>query len=793
MKLCFSLCFYLLVLSLNAQNSSVSRHTISGYLVDVNSSEKLIGANVVDLRSDKGANSNNYGFFSLTLYQDTVDLRFSYVGYQTSSLKFFLYRDTSLLIGLDPTIVLKVVEVTADHKERVEERSQMSRMEIPVDQIKKAPALLGEVDVLKTIQLLPGVQSGGEGQNGLYVRGGSPDQNLILLDGVPVYNASHIGGIFSVFNADAIRNVSLTKGGFPARHGGRLSSIVEINLKDGHMNEFHGEGSIGLISSKLTLETPVVRGTSSLLLSGRRTYIDLLVRPLAKNAAEQEGVKLKPKLHFYDLNLKYNHIINPKHRLYLSAYLGRDEFASQIKEENTIVEGGLDWGNIITSARWNWQISPKLFSNATAIFSDYDFDSSIGVEEQLPGEPVSSFRSKYLSGIQDVGLKWDVDYVPNPSHHFRFGFGATHHTYDPGALTFKLQESDFDLDTLIGNRKVASIEMYSYVEDEFSWGRVKANLGLHASAFVTESTWYKSLQPRFSARYLLPEGWALKGSFNTMVQYINLLTSEALSLPTDLWVPSTKRVKPQKSLQTAFGLAKTLADQFELSVEAYYKKMQDVISFKPGASFLFGFENDWQDKIIQGQGEAYGAELFFQKKGGITSGWIGYTLSWNNRQFDIINSGNPFPFRYDRRHDLSLVVNHDFSKKINASVAWVYGTGNAITLPVSRYYEFQTTGSYHIDAAGHLVERKTLGDKNAFRMSSFHRLDFNISFHKQKKKHERIWSFGAYNAYFHKNPYFVFVSNLEVMVGGAYEVQPRYKEVSVIPFAIPYFSYGFRF
>ncbi|MCB0687813.1 MAG: TonB-dependent receptor, partial [Saprospiraceae bacterium] len=705
-------------------------YTISGYIADLNSGERLISASVYELHSERGTTTNAYGFYSISLSEDSVSLQFSYTGYQSKVVRFLLDRDTTLAVDLDGTTSLSTVEVTAEKSERLEEKSQMGRMEIPVEQIKKAPALLGEVDVLKTIQLLPGVQSGGEGQNGFYVRGCSPDQNLILLDGVPVYNASHVGGIFSVFNADAIKSVSLSKGGFPARYGGRISSILEINLKDGHKEKFHGEGAIGLISSKLTLEAPVIKGRSSFLISGRRTYLDLLTRPIVKAEGKRSGVDIKPKLHFYDLNFKYNHSINSRHRLFISLYSGRDVFFTRLEEEDAIQEGGLDWGNIITSLRWNWQVSQKVFSNLTAIFSDYDFAATAGVFEINPNQPESNYRTKYLSGIQDFGLKWDFDYIPNPNHYIKFGAGSTRHIYDPGALTVKFQDQNIDLDTLIGSQKAKSIESYLYLEDDFVWRRFKTNLGLHFSGFLTEGKWYSSLQPRISTRYLLNNDWSIKGAFNTMYQYINLLTSEALSLPTDLWVPSTKSVLPQRSWQLSLGAAKTINDQYEFSVETYYKEMKNVISYKPGADFLFGFENDWQDKITQGIGKAYGVEFFFQKKTGKTTGWLGYTLSWNKRQFDLINNGKVFPFRYDRRHDLSLVVNHDFSKRINASVSWVYGTGNAITIPVSRYQIYQDRSyQYRNSYQGFIGLQETYGDKNAFRMTSYHRLDFNISFH----------------------------------------------------------------
>jgi hypothetical protein len=648
-----------LLLSFLARGQSF---TISGYLEDQATGEKLIAANVYDSFSGAGADTNTYGFFSLTMPADSVALSFSYIGYQSQEERFVLSANRTLSVSLSPYVELATVEVTAERSERIEERTQMSRVEVPIEQIKRIPALLGEVDVLKALQLLPGVQSGGEGQNGLYVRGGSPDQNLVLLDGVPVYNVSHLLGIFSVFNADAIKNVTLTKGGFPARYGGRLSSVLEINMKEGNLQEWHGEGSIGLISSKLTLQGPIQKGKTSFLVSARRTYADLIFKPIIKaNTPPDETIDVG--LYFYDLNAKIQHKINDKHRIFLSAYTGADVFTNRYADEFGAFSGGIDWGNLISAARWNWQISPKLFANTTLTYSKYEIDISAGSENFNEDGTDDKFSALYISGIEDIGGKIDFDFIPNPDHYLRFGGGWTNHTYRPGALNFELTDGeDFNLDTLIGSQNSYSNELFVYAEDDFTLGALKINAGIHASAFAVEDEFYTSVQPRLGLRYLLDNDLAIKAGFSTMTQYINLLTSEALSLPSDLWVPSTAKIKPQQSWQVALGVAKTINEDYELSIEGYYKEMQNVISFKEGASFLFGLENDWQSKVTQGDGEAYGLEFFFQKKRGKTTGWIGYTLSWNYRQFDEINSGRKFPFRYDRRHDMSIVVNHDFSE-----------------------------------------------------------------------------------------------------------------------------------
>lgn len=766
-------------------------YTISGYLEDAASGEKLIAANIYDNYSGAGAVTNTYGFFSLTLPADSVALTFSYIGYQAKEESFLLSANRTLNISLSPYVELATVEVTADRSERIEQQTQMSRVEVPVEQIKRIPALLGEVDVLKALQLLPGVQSGGEGQNGLYVRGGSPDQNLVLLDGVPVYNVSHLLGIFSVFNADAIKNVTLTKGGFPARYGGRLSSVLEINMKEGNLQEWHGEGSIGLISSKLTLQGPIQKGKTSFLISGRRTYADLIFKPIIKSTTPP-GETIDVGLYFYDLNAKVQHKINDQHRIFLSAYTGADVFTNRYADEFGAFSGGIDWGNLISSARWNWQISPKLFANTTLTYSKYEIDISAGSENFNEDGPDEKFSALYVSGIEDVGGKIDFDFIPNPDHYLRFGAGWTNHTYRPGALNFELTDGeDFNLDTLLGSQNSYSNEFFLYLEDDFSLGPLKVNAGLHASAFAVDDQWYSSLQPRLGLRYLLDNDLAIKAGFSTMTQYINLLTSEALSLPSDLWVPSTAQVKPQQSWQVALGVAKTINDDYELSIEGYYKEMNNVISFKEGASFLFGLENDWQSKVTQGDGESYGLELFFQKKRGRTTGWIGYTLSWNYRQFDEINSGRRFPYRYDRRHDVSIVVNHDFSEKIGLSAAWVYGTGNAITLNTITYPEYAYPG---FGDSPYFSEIETGGEKNAFRMSNYHRMDLSIEFRKKKPKWERKWVVGVYNAYYHRNPYYVIADTeyIRDSQGQIVEEKPVFKEISILPI-IPSVSYQFKF
>ncbi len=780
------------------------KFTISGYIRDAESQEELISANVIDVKSRSGTVSNTFGFYSITLPAGKSTLKASYVGYKEFSAEVDLRNDIVLDISMDLSSTIKEVEVVATKAERIEERSQMSRIDVPIDQIKKIPALLGEVDVLKALQLLPGVQGGSEGQNGIYVRGGGPDQNLITLDGVPVYNVSHILGFFSVFNADALKNVTLYKGGFPARYGGRLSSVIDINMKEGNMKEFHGEGSIGMVASRLTLEGPIFKDKTSFIISARRTYVDVLMAPIIALAAEDNGEDVKLKLNFYDLNAKINHKINAKNRIYLSAYSGNDIFGSVITDgkktdkDYSKYDFGINWGNLTSALRWNHEISNKLFANTTLTYSNYQFQFGAGADFKDGSDTIQSSLARYTSGIKDWSAKFDLDYVPNPNHYIKTGANWINHSYNPGATQIKFTEgASVPFDTLLGSQKTIANEFAVYIEDDMRFGAFKANVGLHASAFAVGKSFYTSLQPRIGLNYLLSNSLALKASFCTMRQYINLLTNEGLGLPSDLWVPSTERVKPQDAWQVAIGTAKTLWDEYEFSLEGYYKQMKNVVAYKPGVSFI-GLNKDWQDKVTQGRGKAYGLEFLIQKKKGRFNGWLGYTLSWNWRQFDDINAGREFPFRYDRRHDLELVANYKLTDRWSVSGTWVYGTGNAISLTNQSYSVPESYNSWYSNYNGNKIGNQKIKDyyannftvsqpseKNAYRMNPYHRMDIGFEYKKKKKRSERTWSFGAYNAYNRRNPFFIY---------SAYSSEKKrdvYQQVSIFPI-IPNVAWGIK-
>ncbi|PRY86626.1 TonB-dependent receptor [Mongoliibacter ruber] len=786
-NIALSLAFFLIYSFSLAQKVS-----ISGTVKDANNGETLIGVNVFDKQNQKGAITNNYGFFSYTPQDKNIDLVFSYVGYEPFSLSLNLEKDTLISVELNQSGLLKEVVIEGERTDPIQESTSMGMINVPLREIKNIPALMGEVDIFKVIQLLPGVQSGAEGASGLYVRGGSPDQNLILLDGVPVYNASHLFGFFSVFNDGAINNVELIKGGFPARYGGRLSSVVDITMKEGNMKEFKGEGSIGLIASKLTIEGPIAKDKTSFLLSGRRTYLDLIARPLIRNQTDgQEDVGY----FFYDVNAKVNHIFNKKNRLYLSYYGGSDvaytsykgDWESNVGKTESQEEAGLGWGNNIAAVRWNHIFNERLFANFTGTFTKYHFSLFSEYEDIFTSNqsnvPVRDFyTARYTSGIRDLAIKADFDFIPNPENYIRWGAMLIDHRFTPGIFVSKENQRP---EIREGAQPADSKEVSAYIEDDFSLGdRWKFNLGMHFSAFLAGNETYTSFQPRAAMRYLIDPSSSIKLSYVQMAQFVHLLTNAGLGLPTDLWVPSTDRIGPQESWQVAAGYFKKIGYGLEFSAEAYYKNMNGVIEYQDGASFLNTTE-DWQNQVTSGEGRSYGMELFLQKKTGKTTGWIGYTLSKTERRFDEINFGEWFPFRYDRRHDISVTAVHQLSEKIDISGTWVFGSGNFITVPNQRYQhstsvinETNTTfGGLYID---HFDSR------NNFQMRNYHRMDVGINFHKDKRWGKRTWNISIYNVYSRLNPFFMDISY-------NYETQSnQFRQFSLFPI-VPSFSYRFTF
>jgi len=793
-KICCLLLFSCFCVYLQAQN-----YTISGYAEDAKTGEKLINANVFDANTFKGATSNNYGFYSLTLPKGKVKLTFSFVGYAPDQHEINLTSDTVIHSKLQPSIELDEVVITDSKSELKVKSSQMSVVEISSKTIKALPVFLGEVDVLKAIQLMPGVQSGTEGSSGIYVRGGGPDQNLMLLDGVPVYNASHLFGFFSVFNADAIQDVKLIKGGFPARYGGRLSSVLDIRLKEGDSKQFKGEGSVGIISSRLTIEGPIIKDKTSFIVSGRRTYIDLLARPFIKLYQKQNDLDdFNLGYYFGDLNAKINHKFSDRSRIFLSMYAGQDKFS--MREKNTFDEGYSDtefylkWGNITTALRWNYMINNKLFSNTTITYSKYEFSLGEEMIEKFQNKKTDE-RLKYSSGIDDIAVNLDFDYFLNPSNNIKFGGSYINHTFNPGVFAYRGEDS-VDVSEILsktfGDKKIQASDIALYAEDDIKiTNQLQANIGVRYSGFLVNSQYYHYLEPRLSARMLISDKWSVKAAYSQMNQYIHLLTNANLGLPTDLWLPATDKIKPQRSVQYAVGSVYAINKDIDISIEGFYKTMDNLIEYKEGASF-FEFTENWQDKVEIGKGWSYGMEVLLQKNYGNTTGWIGYTMAWSERQFENISFGKRFPYKYDRRHDISVVVTHKFNDKIDVGATWVYGTGNATTLGIERYnsvFNNMTDNQFNYYGNNGIVY---FDMRNNYRMPAYHRLDVSINFHKQKKWGQRVWSLGMYNAYNRKNPFFMMFDTEYEQKNGVYTEKKVLKQYSLFPI-IPSISYSFKF
>ena len=796
-----------IILFLSVGHSSVAQTvTISGYVYERGSLELLPYINVYEEKSGMSVFSNEYGFYVMQIpYSDTVNVIFSGYGYAYDTLH--IISPTSEESYNPEMIKITVLEDVIVRADRLTQDVQMSTIQVTAKEVKAVPILLGEKDLFKTLMLMPGVQSGNEGTSGIYVRGGGPDQNLIILDEATIYNANHLLGFFSIFNGDAIKSVELVKGGFPARYGGRLSSVIDVHMKEGNKTEYHGEGGIGIISSHLMVEGPIVKNKASFMISGRTTYFDLLARPLMKILSPETSAGY----YFFDLNAKFNYDFGDKNKLYLSAYFGRDKFHLEefFKDdgEKEKYKMGLFWQNATATARWNHQFTRNLFSNLSFVFSDYTmdiYDKYKSVDYQ--------YSSTYKSGIRDYTLKYDMTYVPDGLQRILVGAAVTYHQSCPSAISLK--------EDTLSSKKVQmehGLEYSLYAEDEINIrNKFRINPGIRLTCFSVPRRTYFSPEPRLSMSYNFLPNLALKASYAMMSQSMLLLSTSTIGLPTDLWVPVTANVKPQRSQQVALGLHYDLYNpSMSFSVEGYYKHLNNVLAYKEGASFFLDalegifdqtgeFEKIWSDNVTAGKGWSYGVEFLVRKNAGKFTGWIGYTLSWTQQQFDDLNFGRKFFARYDRRHDVSIVLMYSPTKKINLSLAWVFATGNAVTLPVSVYQE-QNISQYlqdylypdpdaalYNDDYGHYVGYvENYSEKNNLRMQPFHHLDIGAQFIvPHKKKGESIFEVSIYNVYNYKNAFFYFVdSEYDANTGTSSQVL---KKVCIFPI-IPSFTYHFRF
>lgn len=788
--------------------------TVSGYISDAGSGECLIGAGVVYNNPTPGAPlvgavSNNYGFYTLSLPAGQRSLIWSFIGYKDFEQTLDLTRDTVINVRLEPGTQLKAAVVTA-RKEAGLHSTNTGALEVPQNALESMPALFGEKDVLKSLQYLPGVQGGSTGSSGVYVRGGGPDENLILLDDIPLYSVSHMLGIFSVFTPEAVKKVTLFKGSFPARYGGRLSSVIDVRTNDGNMKEFHGLISVGMLSDRVHLEGPIVKDKTAFSLSGRVLH-SFLFTPVLR------AFNVPANYWFGDVNGKITHKFSNDDRLIASVYHGRDRFlvhydqdnrynyddpnyigddADVIRQEKTDLN--LDWGNTVGALRWNHAFSSNLFANTTLAYNHYEMDVDLKYTSYYKDknrESQEKMEVNYDSGINDIDLKMDFDYNPNPDHLIKFGGEYIYHNFRPQTATLKEKETvgkETMVDTTMNMASGGTLighEASVYIEDDFVIGqRLSFNPGVHISMFHTQGKTYVSLQPRFSGRVDVGGGVSIKASYARMSQYVHLLASTDISLPTDLWVPITKDIKPETSDQFSLGTYWDAGGGWEFSLEGYYKDMHNVLEYKDGMSVLIT-STGWEGKVAMGQGRAYGMELFIQKKTGNTTGWLGYTLAKSDRRFPdgSINRGEWFPFKYDRRHDISLVVNHKFNDRVDVSGSWKFFTGGVTTLTTR---EFTT-----LDINQNTRESDYVTSRGNYRLPPSHTLNLGVNFHKKKRRGERIWNISLYNAYNSMNPDFVYKDYTAEYEEGTYKVKREGIEVlkiTVLPI-LPSFSYTRKF
>ncbi len=732
----------MLFVLLTATVLSQKKYTVSGHVTDAATGEEQIGATIYISELKTGTVTNSYGFYSITIPSGTYHLRFSFVGYQPVEKELNLAANSVLNIELKTMETnLDEVVIKGDTDDANVRSSSMGVVKMDVKKIDKIPILFGEQDVLKTLTLMPGISSGGEGKGGFFVRGGNTDQNLILLDEAPVYNASHLFGFFSVFNSDALKDIQLYKEGIPAEYGGRLSSVVDVYMNDGNSKKYSISGGLGIISSRLTLEGPVVKDKGSFIVSGRRTYADLFLRLTKKDFKNNT-------LYFYDFNAKVNYKIGKKDRVFLSGYFGRDKLGTS--------NFGFSWGNATGTFRWNHIFNSRLFSNTSVIYSSYDY--LIKVEQQ-------NLNISLESGINDWNVKQDFTYFFNTNNTVKFGFNIIHHTFMPGE---RLAEGTSSIPDIILEKK-RGYESAVYVSNNQKIGtRLKLTYGFRVSLYnsmgpgtvyqynsdgdVIGETEYQSgaliktyfePEPRLSVSYMLNETSSVKASYQRMAQNVHLLSTSTSDSPTDVWVPSSSIIKPETSNQVSLGYFRNFKNNtFESYVEIYYKTMHHQIDFKDGANIFLNphIEAD----ITFGDGRSYGMEVFVKKRLGKFTGWVGYTLSKTERQFDEINHGNWYPARQDRTHDVSVVAMYQLNKRISFSTNWIYYTGDAVTMP---------SGSYVVN--GNIVPLYT--ERNGYRMPDYHRLDVGMTFvSKETKKLKSSWNFSFYNVYARENAYSIY-------------------------------------
>lgn len=745
---------------------------LSGFVEDAETGERLIGARIMILGSKMGALSNSEGFFSLKFQKETgAQLIVTYLGYLPDTILIDGLDADALIIAMQTGFSLETVNIVAPV-------SQVGKLRLTMEQIKSLPSLAGEVDAMRAFQLLPGVAGGNEGTAALYVRGGSPDQNLVLLDDVPLYYVNHVGGFLSIFDPNTINQMTLIKGGFPARYGGRLSSVLEVYTKSGNQQKLRGNFHLGMLSGGLTLEGPLMSEKTTFLLSARRSFVDAFTRvasQLSSTGNYSAGYT------FYDLNGKITHRLSPSDLLSFSVYHGQDGLFA--KGNNVEEEAGgagkeyryksrtqLNWGNTTAALRWQHLFHDELNGKVILGYTRFHYLTQVTASKTDPANDslISDFLRNFHSNVQDGFVKAHLDWYPDERHHLELGGTGTVHFFRPGSSAFRQTSEGGNLiDVTSGDASIPAVEGNIYVAD--TWRpttTISVEAGLHASLFNVQGKTYPSLQPRLQLTWDPNQRLLFHGSFSQMQQALHLLSNSGGGLPTDLWVPATSAIPPQKAWQIVLGAAVQLDrdGSWHLSTENFYKEMSQLIDFRSGTDFFSG-GNDWQEEVVQGgMGEVYGTEWLLEKRKGRFTGWIGYTLSWNWRRFDQIDNGERFPYTYDRRHDLSVVGNFDANERVKLSASWTYATGRAVTLTPGLVPSLNTdwrcgreecTPLFYGLQQGHLYP-----SRNNYRMPAYHRLDISVSFTEEipdKPGAARTWRFGLYNAYWRQNPYFIFL------------------------------------
>ena len=780
---------------------SQQKFTLSGTITEAKSGESVVGAKISIATLNLGATSNEYGFYSLTVPKGIYEVQFKAYGLKTNTKQIDLNSNQMFNFEMsDETEVLEEVEVNAKRGENVTS-TKVGQMELEMEKIKTLPAFMGEVDIIKTIQLLPGVSSVSEGGQGFYVRGGGPDQNLVLLDEAQVYNASHLFGFFSVFNSDAVKSVNMIKGGMPANFGGRISSVLEVKMNEGNTKQFKVKGGLGLISSRLTFEGPIVKDKGSFIVSARRTYIDVLMKSFIPKSSPFAG----SGYYFYDFNLKANYRLGKRDKLFLSGYYGKDQFIFGNKKDDFSVR--MPWGNAIAAIRWNHIFSSKLFMNLTGTFTDYLFSFN---------SQQDNFKFSLKSGIRDVGGKVDFSYFPSTRHKLKWGAEYLYHTFTPTSVSASQDDTQFDTGEA---QKLYSHESAFYFLDEFDLNeKIRFNAGMRYSMYQFVGPFkrflkspingndsvvqynrgdlikfYQGFEPRISGRLLLSKNSSIKAGYAYNYQYVHLTSLSAVSLPTDIWFPTTDIAKPQKGWQASLGYFQNFKEnKYEASIEIYYKGMKNLVEYKQGALPSDNVNDNTDNLLVFGRGWSYGAEFFIKKATGKLTGWIGYTWAKTERLFPDLQK-EVFPAKYDRRHDLTVVAGYKLNERWTFGACFIYASGNTLTLPNSWYVQDQSILFNY-------------GLRNSTRMAPYHRLDISATLYDRptkkrtnpqtgetmevKKKFRSNWNFSIYNVYNRANPYFLYIDNEGGLLTNDFKISV--KQVTLFPI-IPSATWNFEF